>query len=106
MKYTKSTLIRGTVILECLAILGAVPLIRHSRYVSPSTFFPGHTVWNTSSFWEDNPIALGVFLVVVLGIVIFYTRHQPIKTQVFAPIFVIGPLLLTVFGIQAFRELY
>ena len=92
MKFEKSNTISLIIILEILAIIGALPLI--PRY-SISGYLAGR-----QALWTANPLAFIAFLAIVLAGILLYTRHESIKLRVCAVFIVIGLLLLTIFLIM------
>ena len=96
VKLNKVTAILGFLAFELLAVLGALPLICVTITYQSFYYHSCH------AFWEDNEIPLGAFLAIVLGIVLFYTRHQSIRIQASAVLVVIGLLVLTIFVVREF----
>ena len=89
MKFNKSNTISLVTILECLAIIGALPLI-------PQYSVSGYPA-GRQSLWTHNPVALIAFLAIVLAAILLYTRHESTKLRISAVFVVIGLLLLTIF---------
>lgn len=76
------------VILEVLAIIGALPLF-YGGWLEPK-----------QGLWEANSMALPAFLMLVAGGTVFYTRHESKTVRVVAPIVIVGALLLTITAVQ------
>ena len=75
-------------ILECIAIIGALPFVARGWF-------------GTYSFWEVNQVALVAFLLLVAGGTLFYMRHEAIIMKVCALLIIIALLLLTISVVQA-----
>lgn len=86
-KLNKLYTILAVIILECVAVMGALPFIVGGRFY-------------THSFWESSPVALVAFLLLVAGGILFYMRHKAIKMRVYTLLIIIALLLLTIFVVQ------
>lgn len=87
-KLNKLYAILAVIILECVAIMGALPFVIRGRFAS-------------YSFWESSPMALVAFLLLVAGGTLFYMRHEAIKMRVYTLLIIIALLLLTISVVQA-----
>ncbi len=108
-KFSKFTATLAVIILECMAIVGALPLVPHTSSRIVRSFSEGQWkaefeeyISHYEPFWEDNIIVLAAFLAMVLGGIIWYTRHESLRVQISAVLVVIGLLVLTIFTMQAF----
>lgn len=86
-KLNKLYAILAVILLECVAIMGALPFIVGGRFY-------------TYSFWESSPVALVAFLAIVAGGTLFYMRHEAIIMKVCALLIIIAFLLLTISVVQ------
>ena len=60
--------ILAVIMLECVAVTGALPFVVRG-------WFPSY------SFWEVNQVALVAFLLLVAGGTLFYMRHEASKCK-------------------------
>ena len=91
-KLGKLIAVLAVIILECIAIIGALPFIVRGMFGS-------------YSFWQSNRVALFVFLLLVAGGTLFYMRHEAFKMQVSVLLLIIALLLVTISVVQALTQL-
>ena len=88
--YNKIIVALAVMMLECIAIIGALPIFGTDL----SSYFH-------YSFWEANEIVLPAFLLLVTGGTLFYTRHESITVKISATMLIVGLLLFTVMALEA-----
>jgi len=91
-KLRKLIAVLAVIIFECIAILGALPLLVRGMFGS-------------YSFWQSNRVALFVFLLLVAGGTLFYMRHEAFKMRVSVLLIIIALLLVTISVVQALTQL-
>ncbi len=94
MKFGKFNIVLLVIILECLAITGALPLVEKEH---PFGYVTSHSLFESG----DSQIPLIGFLLLAAGITLLYTRHGSKTIQASAVMLITGLLLLTVFTVQA-----
>ena len=77
----------AVIILECIAIMGALPAVIGGRFY-------------TYSFWQSSPVSLVIFLLLVAGGTLLYMRHEAIKIRVYTLLIIIALLLITISVVQ------
>ena len=90
MKFNKLNTILGIIVLECLAVVGALPLFQQQGS------WGGLTSTVDVALWDDQEIAFIGFLILAVGMAFIYTRKEPIKVQVSATMVAVGLPLLTI----------
>ena len=85
----KRIAIVAIVVLEIIAVIGALPL------------FPQRFSYK-DSVWEGSEMALPAFIALVTAGTIFYTRRESKIIRIVAPIALAGALILTIEVVKAF----
>lgn len=98
----KPNIIIGLIIIECIAILGALPIIGHKEYTLSDLFGYTHS-YKYSSFWEDFwPVTI-IFFAFVFLIVLNITWQKPSKVKAVSEVLVFILLMLTILSVQSLK---
>ena len=93
------------VILEAVAIIGAIPLMARTRWFQPYTgFLPkgeGHTITYHVAVWDNNGALIG-FLIIAVILMVFLSRRESRQIRVLMSLGVPALLFGTIRLIQWF----
>lgn len=86
------------VILEAVAIAGALPLIKRTGW---SGFGDGHPITRYLALWDNKGALIG-FLIIATILMTFFTRHESKLRRVITPIGIVALLFGTTKMVEYF----